>query len=678
MRNTLDPGRAATERQTLPEQQNPIDDSFHAGEPLRSAETIRQIAEQGAEESWWDRWRLALAAGGCWSFLLAALIARHLLDAPETVVVALFAGAYLAGGTFAAIAAVTDLLRGRVNVDLLMVVAALGAAIVGHWSEGAVLLGLFSLSTALEQYALGRTHRAVRSLMDLAPEEATLLDPAAPGGERVVPVAELVVGNRVLIRPGERIAVDGEVAVGESAVDQAAITGESVPVDKRSGDSVFAGTMNTTGALEVIVTRPRQESALARIVQIVDNAREQKSETQRFTDRFEGRYTVAVIVGSVLAFLLFWQLTDMTRADAFYRAITLLVVASPCALVISTPASTLSGLANAARNGVLFKGSGYLEDLGQVRTMVFDKTGTLTLGKPVVTDVVSCDDAWTNDRLLATAASAERLSEHPLAMAITDGALRRGLPLGDASAFRAVLGKGLVAEVNGDQVAVGTSELMADLGIDAARANRAADRLRAEGKTAMLVAVGSAVRGVIAVADTLRPSAGQVIAELKTLGVERTVMLTGDHGVVARAIGDQVGIDEIESELLPEEKLATVERLLARGSVAMVGDGVNDAPALASVTVGVAMGGAGSDVALETADVVLVADDLTKLPYAVALSQRTRRTIVQNLAFALLVIVVLVTASLTIGIPLPLGVVGHEGSTIVVVLNGLRLLRTPS
>jgi Zn2+/Cd2+-exporting ATPase len=300
----------------------------------RPVETVRRIAEPDVEdESWWARWQLVVAAVGCWSFLVVALAARHLFEAPERVVTGCFVAAYLFGGSFATIAAFRDLLRRRVNVDLLMVTAAAGAAIVGHWEEGAVLLGLFSSSNALEHYALGRTHRAVKSLMDLAPEEATVLSDEFPEGERVVPVAGLAIGDRVLIRPGERIPVDGEVVAGESAVDQAAITGESVPIHMRAGDRVFAGTMNTTGALEVRVTRLSQESTLARIVKIVDSAREQKSRTQRFTDRFEGRYTILVIVGSVVAFFGFWLLGDMSQGDAFYRAITLLVVASPCALV---------------------------------------------------------------------------------------------------------------------------------------------------------------------------------------------------------------------------------------------------------------------------------------------------------------------------------------------------------
>ncbi|CAN5708024.1 hypothetical protein BH23CHL5_BH23CHL5_15850 [soil metagenome] len=630
------------------------------------------------EESVWDRWRLAVAAIGCWTFLLIGLIADYVAGAPEAVVTSLLAISYVFGGTFSLIAAVSELLRRRVNVDLLMITAAVGAAIVGHWEEGAILLGLFSLSNALENYALGRTHRAVRSLMELSPDEATLIRDDFPDGERVVPVVELVVGDRVLIRPGERIPVDGEVVTGESAVDQAAITGESLPVMRNVGDIVFAGTMNTTGALQVVVTRMAGESTLSRIVKIVDDAREQKSSTQRFTDRFEGRYAVFVILGSFVAFFGFWQLGSMTQNDAFYRAITLLVVASPCALVISTPASTLAGLANAARNGVLFKGSGYLEDLGLVHTVAFDKTGTLTVGKPRVTDIVSCDGGWTEEVLLRRAAAAEYLSEHPLATAIIEESRSQGMVLPEATSFEAVTGKGLTATVEGSRVAVGSIKLFADLGIDVIDADAVALKLRDQGKTAILVGDDQMVHGVIAVADTLRPSAQGVVSELKALGVDQTVMLTGDHHAVARAIAAQVGIDDVRAGLLPEEKLDVIREMKESGSIAMIGDGVNDAPALATANVGVAMGGAGSDVALETADVVLIADDLTKLPYAVSLSQRTRRTIVQNLTFSLLVIIVLVTLALTVGIPLPLGVVGHEGSTIIVVLNGLRLLRNPA
>ena len=630
------------------------------------------------EESWWERWHLTGAAALCWAFLLAAVAIDHLTPAPHAVVLALYVLAYLAGGTFSAYAAVRDLVVDRtVNVDLLMVTAAIGAAIIGHWAEGAVLLGLFSSSNALEHHALGRTRRAVRALMELSPEVATVL---RPEGERVVPVEELALGDVVLVRPGERVAVDGVVLSGETTIDQSAITGESLPVGKRVGDAVFAGTINGYGAVRIRVDRLHRESTLARIVAIVEAAQEQKSRTQRFTDAFEGRYAVGVIAAAALLAVIPPLLLGRAWDASFYRAMTLLVVASPCALVISTPASTLAALANAARNGILFKGSNHLEDAGAVEIVAFDKTGTLTVGRPALTDVVALDpgSGWDEDAVLRRAASAERLSEHHLAVAIAAAATERGLRLDEAVAFRAIPGKGIVARVAGEEVAIGNEALFAELGVAVGGVARAAaDRLRAEGKTAMLVGDGEAVRGILAVADTVRPSAAGVVAGLKRLGIGRVVMLTGDDDRVARAIAAEVGVDEVHAGLLPEEKLVVVRELMGRGSVAMIGDGVNDAPALATATLGVAMGGAGTDVALETADVVLMADDLGKLPYAIALSRRARRTIRQNLAFSLAVIAVLVGAALTVGIPLPLGVVGHEGSTVIVVLNGLRLLRSP-
>jgi Cd2+/Zn2+-exporting ATPase len=633
----------------------------------------RRTAEQ---ETLWERWSLAGAAVLCWSFLVLALLAEHVTAAPRTAAVALFALAYVSGGGFATINALRDLFLERtVSVDFLMITAAIGAAIVGHWEEGAILLGLFSTSNALEHHALGRTQRAVRALMELSPKVATVL---RDGEERVLPVEELRLGEIVLVRPGERVAVDGVVLAGETAIDQSAITGESVPVEKSIGDGVFAGTINGYGAIRVRVDRLHQESTLAKIVQFVEQAQAEKSETQRFTDRFEGWYAVGVIAFSILAGVIPPLLLGEPWDASIYRAITLLVVASPCALVISTPASTLSALANAARNGILFKGSAYLEEIGVTRTVAFDKTGTLTCGRPALTDVVALDAGWDEDTILRLAASAETLSEHHLAVAIVRGAGERGLPLAEAMAFRAIVGKGIVAQVDGERVAIGNDALFAELGVTVpAAVIAAANRLRDEGKTAMLVGDERAVRGIVAVADTLRPSAKGVIGALKALGIARIVMLTGDNARVAQAIGAELGISEVSADLLPEEKLRVIEGLRAEGAVTMVGDGVNDAPALATANIGVAMGGAGTDVALETADVVLMADDLTKLPYAIDLSRRTRRTIRQNLAFSLAVIATLVIATLTVGIPLPLGVVGHEGSTVIVVLNGLRLLRTP-
>ncbi len=626
------------------------------------------------EETWWDRWRLVVYAVACWAFLAAGVVLERITGHTHAVT-ALFVAAYLAGGSVAAWNALKDLFVHRtVNVDLLMVTAAIGAAFVDSWVEGAVLLGLFSTSGALEHVALGKTRRAVQALMDLSPPVATV---ERDGGEAVVPVEDLRLGDVVVVRPGERVAVDGVVLSGETAIDQAAITGESVPVGKKPGDGVFAGTINGSGAIRVRVDRLPAESTLAQIVRFVEEAQDQKSRTQRFTDAFEGRYAVGVILAAAALAVVPPALFGADWGGSFYRAMTLLVVASPCALVISTPASTLSGLANAARHGILFKGSNNLEDAGAIRTVAFDKTGTLTVGHPDLTDVVVLDPAWTADEALRLVAAAERFSEHHLAEAVVRGARARGLEIPDPEEFRAIAGMGVVATVAGREVAVGNDMLFAELGAPVPAAARAeADRLRGEGKTAVYVGDASGVRALVAVADTLRPAAAGAVADLKRLGVERIVVLTGDNTLVARAICDELGIADVRADLLPEEKLVVIEELKKDGPVMMVGDGVNDAPALATATLGVAMGAGGTDVALETADVVLMGDDLARLPYAIELSRKTRRIIKQNLAFSLAVIVVLVTLTLTVGIPLPLGVVGHEGSTVLVVLNGLRLLRS--
>lgn len=633
------------------------------------AETPRE-----ERETWWDRWSLGAAAIATWALLLTSAAIDHLTSAPHPLVLALYIGAYITGGTLSGIQAVRDLWRRQVNVDLLMVTAALGAAAVNAWGEGAVLLALFSTSNALEHAALERTRRAVRSLMDLSPETATVI---RNDRESIVHVSELLIGDRVLVRPGERVAVDGVVVDGVSEIDQAAITGESVPVKKTRGDTVYAATINQQGALTVEVTRLSQESVLAKIIAFVEQAREEKSQTQQFTDRFEGKYAVGVIAASAIVLLIPWLGFGRDLGDSFYRAMTLLVVASPCALVISTPASTLSALANAARNGILFKGGNHLEAAGTIATIAFDKTGTLTTGQQQVTDIVPVDERWDERALLTLAAGAERLSEHHLADAIVAEARERGIKLPAPSEFTAVAGKGVVATVDGRRIFVGNNALISELGIDPEPAAAVLRLLREQGKTAVMIGDADGIRGVIAVADALRPEAKAAVDELRQAGVKRIVMLTGDNEHVARAIGDQLGITDIRADLLPEEKLTTIRQLMEDGPVAMIGDGVNDAPALATATLGVAMGAAGTDVALETADVVLMSDDLRKLPYALQLSRRARRTIVQNLTFSLSVIVVLVTSALVIGIPLPLGVVGHEGSTILVVLNGLRLLRTP-
>lgn len=648
--------------------------SVPVGVPAPLGRTAR---EREAERTlWWQEHGLLLTTG----LTLVALLAAWMLDrsaaGPAWLPLALYVLAYVAGGAYATYRAVAALLDKTVDIDLLMIVAALGAAYIDAWAEGGVLLFLFSLGNALEHYALARTHRAVRALMGLRPESALVV---RGGVEVVVPVEELVVGDEVIVRPGERIPVDGTVLAGESSVDQSAITGESMPVHKRPGDAVFSGTVNGGGLLRVRVDRVAQESTLARIIRIVEEAREQKSRAQRFADAFQGKYALGVLVAAGLAVVVPVVGLGEPFAPSFYRAMTLLVAASPCALVISTPASILSALANAARRGVLFKGALQLETLGVVDAVVFDKTGTLTRGQPFVTDVVTLPGI-SPEELFRLATPVEYRSEHPLGMAIVEYAMARGwFAAADServTTLEAIPGHGVRAQLGSQTVLIGNEQLLTTAGVPVPEELREhADSLREQARTVVYVAVDGRTLGIVGITDVVRPVAPAVVAYLRQLGVRRLLMLTGDNERAARAIAQQVGIEEWRAGLLPEDKVAIVRELQREGlRVAMVGDGVNDAPALATADVGIAMGAAGTDVALETADVVLMADDLEKLPYAIELSRRARRVIAQNLAFALGVIVLLVTSVLVRGIPLPIAVVGHEGSTIVVVLNGLRLL----
>jgi Zn2+/Cd2+-exporting ATPase len=585
---------------------------------------------------------------------------------------ALYTLAYLAGGYYGALDSITLLRQRRLDVNLLMILAALGAAVIGQPAEGAALLFLFSLSNTLQTYAMDRSRKAIEKLLDLRPPVATV---RRGSHLETVPVEKLRLGEIVIVRPGERFPIDGQVVAGSSAVDQSTITGESMPVEKGPGAQVFAGTVNGTGALEIRVSHLAQDTTLAKIVQMVEQAQANKAQTQRMLDNFEQYYALLVLGGAVLLTLVPYALLQHEFHPAFYRAMTWLVVASPCALVISTPASILSAIANGARRGILFKGGVHLEQSANIKVVAFDKTGTLTNGTPTLASIYPRPGVKEAE-LLRLAAATESRSEHPLAAAIVQAAHSRGLALPPANDFQAIPGQGVEANVEGKTVWIGNERLFSERRVHIPDELHLQGRLmEQDGQTVMFVNADGDWLGLLAVADTLRPDAAEIVGELKSLGVERVVMLTGDNERVAASIAARAGVDEYHAGLLPQDKVRMLKILRSRhGSVAMVGDGVNDAPALAAADVGIAMGGAGTDVALETADVVLMADNLAHLPYAMGLARQARRVIWQNLAFSLAVIVLLVTTVFGAQLPLTLGVIGHEGSTVIVVLNGLRLL----
>lgn len=627
-------------------------------------------------------------AGICGGLLLVGWLLSISLDVSPWVPWTLYLAAYFFGGFFTFREAIENIRSYRLEIDLLMLVAAIGAATLGEWAEGALLLFLFSLGHALEHFAMGRAKQAIEALAKLAPQTALV---RRDGQESEIPVEQLKVGDVVIVKPNERIAADGFVVKGESSVNQAPITGESVPVDKRAVEDAkqaaqtpdrlgaeyraFAGTINGGGALEIQVTKVSSESTLARVVKMVNEAETQKSPTQRFTDKIESIFVPAVLAFAVL--LLFaWVVIDEPFRDSFYRAMAVLVAASPCALAIATPSAVLSGVARAAKGGVLVKGGGPLENLGQLGAIAFDKTGTLTEGKPRLTDAIPTD-GQTEDELLRVAVAVEKLSDHPLASAVIQGAKERNKGQSDLQAHdvQSITGRGVKATVEGKPVYLGKDKLFSEVEgpplSDALR--KAIDDLKNNGRTTMIVRHGDQYLGVLGLMDTPREAAKDVIVRLKALGVKRMLMLSGDNQQVASAVAKQVGLDEAIGDLMPDDKVEAVKKLSKEDGVAMVGDGVNDAPAMASATVGIAMGAAGSDVALETADVALMADDLNNLPFAVGLSRKTSRIIRQNLWFSLGMVAFLIPATV-FGMQMGAAVLFHEGSTILVVFNALRLL----
>lgn len=579
----------------------------------------------------------------------------------------LFITAFVIGGYAKAKEGITDLIVNKnLNVEILMILAAIGSALIGFWAEGAILIFIFSLSGALETYSKNKSEKELSSLLHLQPNEATLI---TPSGEKIVPVTSLKVKDTIIVKPGERIPADGTVAKGRSSVDEAAISGESVPITKKQGDDVLAGTVNINGALTITVTKEQKDTLFQRIITLVQQAQEEKSPAQQFIERFEGTYVKIVLI--VVFFMLFiphyafgwsWQ-------ETWYRAMVLLVVASPCALVASIMPATLSSIATAAKKGILVKGGNYFESLASLRAIAFDKTGTLTKGKHEVTDVFTREDVNETD-LLQAAASIEKQSTHPLAVAIVHYSEKQEISLLSVTHFKDYPGKGVEAKINNKKWRIGKRSFV---GNNNTFGENEVKQFEAEGKSIVYIGDENGIAGLIAVKDTIRDEANRAIAKLKKNGIH-TIMITGDGPGAAHAISKEAGLDHYLANTLPEDKLVEINKLKEKYEhVAMIGDGINDAPALATANVGIAMGG-GTDIALETADVVLTKNNLMRIPEAIQISKKMNRIIKQNIFFSIAVILLLIASNFLQIIDLPLGVIGHEGSTLLVILNGLRML----
>lgn len=650
---------------------------------------VSPLATPGGTASSWTRrlrdgeFNEEISCGLGLAFLIAAAIVQKSVGTGWQTH-ALYAFAYLFAGQEGVRSAIASLKERVLDVDVLMVLAALGAASIGAPFEGALLLFLFSFSNVLQRHAMERTRKAIEALLTLRPSEALV---KRNGAGILIPVEQVEIGETVIVKPGGRIPVDGTLSEGTTHVDESSLTGESMPVAKHVGSPLFAGTINQSGGIELTAGKRAEDSTLARMVKLVAEAQAEKSKAQRFLETAEQYYAMGVIGLTVLVFLIPWWFLGEGFATAFYRAMTVMVVASPCALVISTPATVLSAIGGAARRGILIKGGSHLERAARIDIVAIDKTGTLTAGKPSLTEIITGTKIHpvsetlppTVGQLLQAAAALESRSEHPLAHAIVNRARELGVEVPEASGFQSTAGKGAEAVIGGVIHVIGSERLFREAG--AAGMDPLLDLARPlldDGKTCVWLGVrnagGLTALAGLAMADTIRPTARDLARQLKAIGVKKVVMLTGDQHAVAQAIAREAQVDEVRSELLPADKLEVIRALKHEGTVMMVGDGVNDAPALALSDLGVAMGAAGTDVAMETADIVLMGDRLENIPLLLSHARRARRVLYQNLGFASAVIVVLVISALGFALPLPLGVVGHEGSTVLVCLNGLRLL----
>lgn len=625
----------------------------------------------------------------CGVFLVAAFLIEKFSALPNWVSLTGYCVSYFFGGYFITIEASKKIIKGGFDIDFLMIAAAAGAAYIGSWAEGSLLLFLFSLGHALEHFAMNKAKKSIEALNDLSPKTALV---KKEGRLKEIAINELKIGDVIVVKPNTKIAADGVIISGSSSINQAPITGESIPVDKTFITStnnlpeftqidkkhiVFTGTINGDSNLEVLVLKLSKDSSVSRLIKMVSEVETQKSPTQRLTKKFEKWYVpIVIIVVFLLCFA--YLVIDESFNNSLYRAITVLVAASPCALAISTPSAVLSGIARAAQKGVLIKGGKALEDLGEITTMAFDKTGTLTEGKPKLTNVIPINN-FDKKELIRIVLEVESLSNHPLAKAIAKDIETKYKVEAQNKAVNvnAIQGKGIQAQYNGDSVFIGNVKLMEDKGIMVVEAitNKMKDLLDV-GQTVMIVAYRSEIIGLISVMDLPRETAAKTLQQLKDIGIKHMVMLTGDHQNVGDAIAKQIGLTEAKGNLLPEDKVSEVKKIINDyGKIAMVGDGVNDAPAMALSTVSIAMGAAGSDVALETADVALMSDKIENLPYLIGLSRQSKRIIKQNIFISLGVVAVLVPVTILGLTNIGLAVAFHEGSTIVVVLNALRLLR---
>lgn len=623
-------------------------------------------------ESFWERTKhlvLTLVSG---VFILAAF-GFSWAGYPHSVTDPLYILAMVTGGYFIARKGLMALRTLSLDINFLMTIAVIGAAIIEEWLEGATVMFLFSVANILQNYTMNKARNAIRSLMELSLNEVVV---KRNGREEKAPIEEIQIGERIVIRPGEKIGLDGRVVEGHSYVNQAPITGESMPVEKRPGDTAFAGTINQNGSLEVEVTHSYKDTTLSRIIHMVEEAQAQKAPSQSFVEKFARYYTPAVIGGAVLVAVFPPLALGYPFADWFYRSLVLLVIACPCALVISTPVSIVSGLTAAARKGILIKGGVYLEEAGSLKAIAFDKTGTLTRGIPKVTEIISLNK-WSEEDILRIGAAVEYRSEHHLGKAIIEEAERRGITYPEPNDFQSITGKGARAKVNGQVFYVGNHRLCEELGKCNLEIDAKMLEFEKEKKTTVILASQDQAIGFIAIADQAREGSALTIQHLKANGVEKVVMLTGDNKGTADAIARALSIDEYHAELMPEDKSTIVKDLEKRyGKIAMVGDGVNDAPAMAAASMGIAMGAIGTDTALETADVALMTDDLSKLPFFLHLSRKTLRVIKQNIAFSLLTKAVFIALAIPGLATLWMAVGADMGASILVILNGLRLLRT--